>query len=94
MELPHNIKIEKTLQVFASSKQNITSMQSGIFATSHVKGPCDAIGGILKRMAGDASLAKPLQAQKNCMIGLIRKVIKIHQKCHLVGYHMKNMNKE
>ena len=53
MELPHNIKIEKTLQ------QNITSMQSGIFfATSYGKGPCDAIGGILKRMAGNASLAK------------------------------------
>ena len=28
------------------------------FATSHGKAPCDAIGGILNRMAGNASLAK------------------------------------
>ena len=28
------------------------------FATSHGKGPCDAIGGTLKRMARNASLAK------------------------------------
>ena len=28
------------------------------FATSHGKGPCGAIGGILKRMATRASLAK------------------------------------
>ena len=29
-----------------------------LFATSHGKGPCDAIGGTLKRMATRASLAK------------------------------------
>ena len=68
------------------------------FATSHGKGPCDAIGCILKRMAGNASLAKehehPITSAKELYDWSNQKVIKIYQKCHLFGYHMKNMNTE
>ena len=33
------------------------------FATSHGKGPCDGVGGLLKRMATKASLQRPYQDQ-------------------------------
>lgn len=34
-----------------------------LFATSHGKGPCDGVGGALKRAAAHASLQRPLDNQ-------------------------------
>lgn len=58
MELHPNIK---NCKFFASlckfkTKYNI-DVEWHFFATSHGKGPCDAIGGTLKRMARNASVA-------------------------------------
>lgn len=34
-----------------------------LFSTSHGKGPCDGVGGALKRAAAKASLQRPLEKQ-------------------------------
>lgn len=54
-----NIKIKKKFASLCEFKdRHNTEIEWHFFATSHGKGPCDAIGGTLKRMATRASLAK------------------------------------
>ena len=69
LQVEHNFLIKKLFFISdgaASQYKNLCQFKNKykiegewhFFATSHGKGPCDAIGGTLKRMATRASLAK------------------------------------
>ena len=57
MVLHHIIRIIKTLSICATTKLTLELMQNGtFFATFHGKGPCDRLGGTVKRLAAKSSL--------------------------------------
>ena len=53
-----NIRIVKISLTFAITKLISASQQWHFFATSHGKGPCDGLGGTIKRLATKASLQR------------------------------------
>ena len=60
----HSTKTERTLSILHTTRKTLVFLQSGIFfATSHGKGPCDGVGGTVKRLAARASLQRPYRDQ-------------------------------
>lgn len=54
------------------------------FATSHGKGPCDAIGGTLKRLATKASLQRPFENQITTALDLYQWAISNNSNMHFI----------
>ena len=60
MDVPHNIKtVKKSLNLCNHESDFGMPAEWHFFATSHGKGPCDGIGGTVKRLATRASLQRP-----------------------------------
>jgi len=52
----HSIKIQKNLNLCHHKSDFGMDAEWHFFATSHGKGPCDGLGGTIKRLAARASL--------------------------------------
>ena len=64
MVLPRSTRIENTFANLAYREEDYgLPAEWHFFATSHGKGPCDGIGGTVKRLATKASLQRTLDCQ-------------------------------
>ena len=64
MDVQHSIRTERILQICVDTSKILVGPLSGtFFATSHGKGPCDGVGGTVKRLAARASLQRPYSDQ-------------------------------
>ena len=63
MEQLHNTRIVKTFWIFATITDFEIDAEWHFFATSHGKGPCDGVGGTIKRLAAKTSLQRPYDKQ-------------------------------